>query len=294
MVDAVSYRMENNGDVIELSAASPTGYLKERGARGFGIAPTNLSIKEGALGGGRWRNTRRGPRDIDLPIVFQAENRQEIEDMMRRLTRLMSDRVTPATLYGVYPDGREVSTQFHYAGGGDHQYGADTNGRTWARWPITLRCPDPYWTARDAVSYPLRAGNVGRGLIKTGGGGLSRLRLSSSQAIGTITVVNSGDVEAQPVWVVKGPGDVFTATREQDGQSFAFETAITSLETITIDTRTKLVTDQTGANRYADLGVAPKLFTIPPGESLITAQMTNATSDTLISLYFQPRQELVF
>lgn len=293
---ALTFRMENNGDVISLSNTDESsGYVKAEGRSGFGVSPTSVTIIEGAGGGGRWRNSRRGPREMIMPIYIFGIDRQEIEDRMRRLTRLFNDTYSTPSLIAEYPDNNtSFSTDFHYAGGADPQYGQDTNGRTYAKLVLALRAPDPYWTARDALSYSLRAANAGRGLIKTGNGGLTRLQISSSQAIGTISLSNSGDVDAFPTWSIKGPGDSFTATRNIDGAFFSYTSPILIADVITINTKNKTVIDQSGANRYTSLATAPKLFSIPAGDSTISVAMGNATADTVISMFFLPRRELVF
>jgi hypothetical protein len=202
----------------------------------------------------------------------------------------MQDDQTTPRIVGQYPSAEKLYTEFHYASGADPVYGTDTDGRTKCLWTLNLLCESPYWTSDKAISYAIRAANAGHGLLPL----LSRLQLSSSQTIGTVIIENPGDVDAFPVWTLRGPGDAnFTATRN-DGAQFVFTAPLASNEVITIDTLTKTVTDQTGANRYIDLGTAPKLFSVPKGSSQISVVMTGTSSATLISMYFNPRQELIF
>jgi hypothetical protein len=79
-----------------------------------------------------------------------------------------------------------------------------------------------------------------------------------------------------------------------DGASFLFDDPIISSETITFDTRTKKVTDQTGDNRYGSMPGAPVLFSIPPGQTSISILVPNATADTQVDMSFYPRKELLF
>jgi len=290
----ITYRFENNGDTIVLDNNSATDYTKAVGASGFGIAPTTIDLQQGAREGSRFGGSRREAREMTIPMYFFGTTGQEIEDKMRRLVRLLNDTYTSPKLVAEYPDGSEFEIEVHYKNGGDLSSGIDTNGRDYAKWPMVFVAPRPYFIAREPVQLSLRAANAGRGLIRTGNGGLTRLRLSSSQAVGVFSVENPGDVESPAIWTLVGPSDGFIATRVRDGASWEFENGIEANETITIDTQTKLVTDQLGENRYGDLGFAPKLFAIPQGDSTINVVMSNATTASIVSLYFLPRRELVF
>lgn len=285
----VSLRLENNGLVVDITNTVPKGILKLIGSRGFGVAPTNLSIREGAAEGGRHRRTKRGIRQLDIPFAFNGETPLEVYGYMRNLVNVLNDRDTPCRMF-VSHAGEDVFTEVHLAAGADHQYGTDTNGRTWARWPVTLKAPNPYWTAVNAINYSLSTANAGRGLIKSTS--LSKLRLTSSSAIGSVVVNNPGDVPAYALWTVRGPGNGFTA--KIAGSGFAFTVPILNSIPITIDTENKTVTDATGANRYGDLGPAPKLFPIPAGRSVIDIVMEGSNSTSLIQFNFQPRYEIVF
>lgn len=283
-------RLENNGLVVDITNTVPEGILKLLGSRGFGIAPTVLTIREGAAEGGRWRRTKRGPRQLDIPFAFHGQDPATVYAYMRNLAAVLSDSVTPCRLY-VSHAGEDVYTEVHYSAGADHQYGVDTDGQTWARWPITLRAPDAYWTAVNSVNYSLSTANVGRGLIKATS--LVKLQLTSSSAIGSVVVNNPGDVPAYALWKVRGPGDSGFSAKVA-GSGFTFNAPITNLNPITINTKDKTVIDSTGVNRYGDLGPSPKLFPIPAGRSVIDIVMTGTDSTSLIQFNFQPRYEMVF
>lgn len=282
--------LENDEKVVEISNKLPRGFLKLAGSTGFGVAPTTLYIREGAADGGRFRRSRRGPRNIDLPLAFQGESQAEVLGYMRELMAVLRPNPEPAKLFVEYPFGGEMFTEVYYAGGGDHQYGEDTNGLTYARWPLTLRSPSPYWTSTESVNFSLTNANAGRGLIKNAP--LSNLELSSSSAIGSIIVENPGDVEAYPVWQLIGPADFFEASI--NGVGFRYDAAIPLGTTITIDTEKKTVVDHLGANKYAELAAAPKLFPLPPGISTLDILMDGVTSDSQVLFNIQPRYEVVF
>lgn len=292
-LNKLKWTFENKGDIILADNVLTKDFLKEAGRTGFGMANRTLIMLEGASGGSKWRRTRPGARTIDMPISIFGTDRQQVEDRMRRFARLLQDDVTAPRLVATYPTSERVFTEVHYSGGADPQYGSDTDGEMWGRWAISLLAGSPYWTSEVPVQYNIAAANVGKGLIRTGNGGLSRLQLSSSQTIGVITVENPGDVSAFPVWTIRGPGDSFTATLP-NGDRFKYKVPILSTDVITINTQDKTVTNAAGTNLYGNLDVAPKLFAVPSGNSTINVQMDGTTAASLISMYFNPRRELIF
>lgn len=168
----------------------------------------------------------------------------------------------------------------YLAGGGDWVYGVDTDGVRELRTVVTLRSSTPYWTYSDETARTFGTENPGRGLIKdttagnTGADSFIRLRFSGVQPQGPVVLENKGNVEAFPKWVLRGPLSYFSAT-SQAGEVFSWSGTLTDTDTLTIDAGNASVRDQTGANRYAELGTAPKLWRVQPG--LTVAQLV-ATS----------------
>ena len=277
-----------NGDVLELGEYSGT-YRRLQGARGFGIPPTQLDLVEGAGDGARFRFSRKGPRDLDLPLLIVGNSRAEVHAAQRRLSNVLRDRPgqAPAKLSFIAGSGAEYTIDVHYVAGAETQIG-ESGSETHTRWLLTLRCPDPFWTARDASSIPPLRVSSGRRLRPK----LGNLRVNSSQVLGNVLIENPGDVDAHLTWVLTGPATSFSATR-QDGKAFVLG-VIVGGETITLDTKTGKVTDQTGANRYALLGSAPKLFTLPGGSSIVAVTMVGATTASLVQAFYRPRLEVMY
>lgn len=285
MVDLSISLIGSNGDVISLD--SDSDFILTTGVTGFGMPATSVRIDESAANGGVWRNTKRGIRDIDLPITILGTSRSDVENKLRRLSRLISDRKGPTTIRAAYNSGEVWSISGHYVGGAESQYG-DTGSENWVQWTLSFQCPDPFWIRNISESYTLRSGVTGRSIIPN----LAELRLSSSQAIGEFEVENSGDVESAPTWQLAGPLNNIVVT-SSTGESWSYETLILLGTTVTIDTYNATVTDALGNNLYGNLGTAPKLFTIPAGSSEITVTATDATADSSISMFFRPRKEVL-
>lgn len=287
------YTFENNNDIIVAANVVAKDFLKTAGRRGFGIGKKTVRTIKSAGGGSRVRSVRSESRVIDMPIAIFGDDRQAVEDKLRRFARLLNPDVTAPKLVATYPDGSRVYTEVYYQGGGDPEYGNNTNGETYAELPMSFFAPNPYWTEEDPVEYHIGPANTGRGLIKTGGGGLSRLRVSSSQTLGTVQFENPGDVAAYPVWVITGPADSFQIALP-DGTGFSYPHAIAGGEVITVNTQTKKVTNQLGVNKYTNLADAPKFFSVPAGITPVTVLLLNTTSDSGINVYFNPLREAIF
>ncbi len=85
-----------------------------------------------------------------------------------------------------------------------------------------------------------------------------------------------------------------------NGQGFIYEDEIEAGHTIVINTLDKTVLQvlpvlaSPDDNMYGALGTAPKLFPIPPGQAVIAIVAQNTDPSSLVSMYFNPRREVVF
>ncbi|HLP97651.1 MAG TPA: hypothetical protein VK149_04320 [Sideroxyarcus sp.] len=274
----------SNGDVIPLDGSE--GYNVTTGLRGLGVPSTDVRIDNSAGDGGTWRSTRRGLREIDLPLVILGADRDETEEKLRRLAKALSDRYGTPYLRADYADGSAYTIEVHYTGGAETVFGADAN-ETFVRWPITLSCPDPFWTSVQSVQFSLGYQSGNRGLLPR----LDQLQVAPSGILGAYQVENTGDVEAYPVWTLTGTATNVSITL--NGVGFTYTETMTSSSRVTINTRLATVADASNNNKYAFLGAAPKLFALPPGTSTINITVSGADTSTVISGYFNPRREVL-
>jgi hypothetical protein len=286
MVDVNISLIGSNGDAIELSN-SYSDFVLTSGVLGFGIPPTKVRISESVSAGGVWRNTKRGVRDIDLPVLVTGTNRQDVENKLRRLSNLLQDINGPTRVRATYNDGTAYELAAHYVGGGDVEYGAD-KGADRAKWVISMQAPNPYWQSVDPENFTLQLSS-GRGLLKSTS--LSKLSLSGSYGFGDVTLLNPGDVIAYPVWVISGPCD--SVSISQNGVGFVYDEAIGADETVTVDTFAGTVVNQDGVNKYGNLAPAPKLFPIGTGTQTVTIAAPGAEAGTVIAGNFKPRREVL-
>lgn len=284
MVDVTISLVGSNGDTIEL--ADGGDYVLGSGLTGFGIPATSVRIDESAGNGGTWRHTKRGIRDVDLPLIVFGSDRDNVEQKLRRLARLLQDSSGPTRIVASYDNGDELFLEAHYVGGAETQFGEDA-GLTFCRWVVQMQAPQPFWESANSQSFTISGGNTGRGLLPQ----LTKLKVSSSQALGTVQVSSSADVEVFPVWTIRGP--ISNLVVSNGVQSFGFNATLNAGESVTIDTETGLVTGDNGANRYSILSPAPKLFSFPAGITIIQVNGTGATTDTYIRCDYALRYEVI-
>lgn len=273
-----------NGDTITFDNST---FILTDGLKGFGIPVTKVRIQESATNGGIFRHTKRGIREVDLPITTVGTDRADTEAKLRRLSNILQNTAGPATLTATYANGDVFYLQVYYAGGGETQFG-QTAGSTFAMWLVVLQAPNPFWTSAIPQSFTVGSGNTGRGLLPK----LSKLRVTSSQTIGTVTVNNTaGDVPSYPVWKVTGP--ITGLQILADGVGFSYSVPLAAGEQLTIDTAAGTVVDASGANKYANLGAAPKLFPIGAGTTSIAVIGTDSTAATSVVCTYYPRREVL-
>ena len=272
-----------NGDEIVFDYQN---YVLNPDFMGFNVPPASVRIENSAGDGGVFRHAKRGVRALDLPITVLGTDRDNVQTKLRRLAKLTQNNSGPLTLEARYTDGTTLRLRTYYTGGAEGQWGSSA-GLIWARWTLSLQAPQPYWQSQTVEQFTITQGATGRGLLPQ----FSKLKVSSSQALGQILINNSGDVPTFPSYRVIGPLDEFAVF--SNGTGFSFNTALESGETISINSETGVVVDGDGVNRYPILNPAPKLFRLPVGESIIDINGTGATEETRIDVFYQLRFEVV-
>lgn len=273
----------SNGDTIEFDYSN---YVLNPDFLGFGIPPAEVRIEASAGDGGVYRHSKKGVRDIDMSVTILGTDRADVQSKLRRLSRLLQDSSGPTQVVANYSDGSSLILEAHYVGGAESQWGSEA-GLIWNRWSLSFQCPSPYWESGTTEEFTVTTGNTGRGLLPE----LTKLKVTSSQVFGVITVDNQGDVPAYPTWYLRGPLSNITITNGT--QSFSLDDDILAGETITINTETGEVTDDLGNNRYSMLAPAPKLFRIPPGVSSVSINAVAGTSAAEARLEYSPLYEVV-
>jgi hypothetical protein len=254
---------------------------------GFNIPAAEVRIENSAGDGGVFRHAKRGVRNLDIPITVVGTDRADVQTKLRRLGKLTQNLFGPLTLRASYTDGTSLDLKTYYVGGGEGQWGASA-GMTYATWTLSLKAPQPYWQSTTVEQFTVTRGATGRGLLPK----LTKLRVSSSQALGAILINNTGDVPMFPTYRVLGPIDDLVV-RSDIGEEFSFNVDLAAGEIININTETGQVTDDAGVNQYSILNSAPKLFRIRVGESTVFIEGINVDENTRVDLFYALRFEVV-
>ncbi|MGY4859503.1 hypothetical protein [Cryobacterium sp. AP23] len=222
---------------------------------------------------------RTDSRVADLNVIVCGSSRAHTEVAFRRLVQVMLPREGQPLpkLVAEYPTGEILELPFVYNSGLEVDRASSLPLA--ADFLVSIECPGPFWTARDALQFAVANAAIIDGLLPH----LAELNVMSSTAADSITVENPGDVEANLAWTLTGPGGPVVVS--VNGVGFEFKTPLVLGEVVTIE-RTALgveVLDQSGTNRYAALGRAPKFPRLPPGSSLVNVTMANASAGTLVA-----------
>jgi hypothetical protein len=272
-----------NGDTIVFDYQN---YVLNPDFMGFGVPPAQVRIENSAGDGGVFRHAKRAVRNLDIPITVIGADRADVQTKLRRLAKLTQNQAGPLAVEARYTDGEILRLETYYTGGAESQWGSDA-GLVWCRWVLSLQAPQPYWQSTNIEQFTVTRGSTGRGLLPQ----LSKLRISSSQALGTILINNTGDVQMFPTYRIIGP--ITDLVISLNGFSFGFNEPLLTGEIIYVNTETGEVYDQSNQNRYDILLPAPKLFPIAVGESTIVISGTDVTDDTRVDLYYAKRYEVV-
>ena len=272
-----------NGDTITFDNSN---YVLTQNLTGMGIPPTSVRIDDSSRYGGVHRYSRRTVRNVDLPVTVLGTDSTDVETKLRRLAKLTQDTSGPTTLTAVRPSG-DLTLEVHYTGGAELVYGGDTGGTTWAKLLLSFQAPNPYWESATTETFTVTSGNTGRGLLPE----LSKLKVSSSQAIGVISVNNTSDVPVYPSFIVTGPVSDLEVTL--NGQGWKFTESVATGEQFTVDHDTATVVNTAGVNRYDILDSTPKFFSIPPGTSGLLVNGTGTDANTTITLQYNLAFEVV-
>lgn len=248
---------------VELDEISQNGKGVEviAGLVGFGLPPLDVQWAEGASDGATHRYTRVLPRDVDLPLHVVADDRAGLKADIARISKLFAGKVT-VKVYET-DDDTFVYADFHRVSGGSYTYGVDTIGETEFNTVITMRAGSPFWKH----------------------GAAEQASVTAVTPINTQLVVdNPGSHKARPTWVIRGAASEVRLT-SPSGELLTWSGRLNTEDILTIDTEAGTVKDQTGANRYGGLGIAPVMFDIPADASSCGIEVYNVAPSSVRTNY---------
>lgn len=273
-----------------------TGFRLMRQVAGLGMPPVQAQFFEGAGDGGSWRGSRVLPRQETITFKVSGKDRIETWANFEKLAQIFAPTAGEVTMKAIL-DGEEWYNTFVRTGGGDPNWDTDTDGTSFIKVAISVKAGDPYFTRTQQQSQRISLGGLGRGLIKDTS--FQKLQLSTNNSLGQVPLINPGSVGVGGLWVLEGPFTAFVFTSptgevlEWDSAQDIYD-APEEDETITIDFDLGTATDNLGRNRFGGFVGIPNFWDIPPGTNTANIELVDATSDSAVTLYFQPKRWVMF
>jgi len=236
-------------------------FLQNSGVEGLTMpAHTAWTAGSPAVHGQYYRGHVVEPRTVFWPVHIYGDTSEEWLSRNAAFWRTMH----PGK-YGTWsvttPGGSQRTLSCRFVDDGGHSYGLDPSMAGWASYAVSLIADQPFWLGEPqrrtwAQSDPV---DFFGGLAKG-----PPFRISSGSQLATATITNEGDVEAWPVWTIRGPAT--SVTVGVDGRTVQWSITLAEGDTLVIDTDpTVQCAWLNGVDVTAQLGTA-SFAPIPAGE----------------------------
>lgn len=288
-----------------------TGIIVQPGVKGLDSAPISLTLDElPALDGSVFRHSRKTTREVMLPLFFWAPDRASLISLKRQILRALDTGDAPGSLSVTeYNGDGEPSTRYldcYYTSGmeGDETQGYDFVCQTFG---LVVQAPDPFWYASKVTppapdqfdsTVPVSF-FTGLPVNTPGTGDFFPLHLSKSTYVGdkTYVIANPGDIDAWPVWSIKGTGAKSVSIEHiASGRTIFLSYSFASAsDVVRIDTRPgfKTLTNSAGDNLWPFAAPETSMFQLSPGNNDIRIDFEPATEGSVVSIQveysFYPR-----
>ncbi|MUN41399.1 phage distal tail protein [Actinomadura litoris] len=269
------------------------GIWRQAGRKGF-HAPTYQHYRDDspAVDGSFWRGVRATARDLFIPIVIRAGSREELVATRRALIGAVSPRRGECVISTVQPDLTRRSIRARYASGMEGEEGKGGWGVVAMTYGLLFTADDPYMFG-DEQTLKWGSDAVTRTEIPIPGADTFYEVVSAAHILGASTVINTGDVDAYPIWKFTGPFDAITLTNDSTGATLTITWTATGTDSLTIDTTpgATTVVDGNGVNRWDKLSAGYQLWPLAPLENDLTLDVTGSTAATRAQMTYRPRFE---
>jgi hypothetical protein len=237
-------------------------FLTDKGVEGLGMPTHQAWVGESpATHGQYYRGFVVEPRPVFWPVYLYSDDGS---DAWLERDRAFWRSLQPG-MHGTWsvttPRGGKRSLSCRFVDDGRHAFQYDPMFRGWASYGVSLIADNPFWTGEpvrrtwsdgpDSDFYAQRM----------------PLSISSASTLSSAAMTNEGDLEAWPVWTIKGP--LTSVTVGVDGRTVQWNVALTATDILVIDTDPTVqsawlngvdVTDQLGT---ADFAPIPAGYELP-------------------------------
>lgn len=237
--------------------------------------------------GSRLRYAQDKPRDMSMTLLFRGATQSDLRTTMREWSRRFHHLRGDSILRFTTPVGDQRELTVRYDSGFEIVESDSTNPiGTWQRTVVNFRAFEPYWSDTSDTSATFSGGSP-RLFFP-----IFPLHLSSDSVSVTATIDNTGDVEAWPVWTVRGPGVGVAVRNLSTGRALELPTlTLGATDSITVDTRPgrKTVVNQAGVNIFAQLSANSKLWSLAPGSNQISVEVGSTSSISQVTVAYRRR-----
>ena len=274
-----------DGSVWDLTKPSSGVFLTGRGVEGLGM-PDHLAWvgSSPATHGQYYRGHVVEPRQVFWPVyLFSDRGTEEWLERDRAFWRSLQPGKHGSWTVST-PTGGKRSLSCRFVDDGRHAFGHDPMHRGWASYGVTLIADDPFWTGESvrrvwAQSEDVDAFAPVPDVV---------LNVSSASKLASAAMTNQGDLEAWPVWTVKGP--VTSVTVGVDGRTVQWNVALTADDILVIDTDPTIQSAWlNGVDVTSQLGTAD-FAPIPAGHELplsLTMAGTGSVEAAITPRYYR-------
>ncbi|WP_229398169.1 phage tail domain-containing protein [Micromonospora okii] len=280
--DPTATYLDPRGGVWPLSDPAQ-GWATLDAVAGLGAVVYDLTTDAHPRGGSRLRHAQPQSRVITWPVLVWGDTHAEFLTRWRALARAltMTLRAGPGRLRVYRPDGSAREVLVRYQGGFEGEPG---QGITYDTAIVSLLAEDPYW--RDPPTTLRFSQATPRPFLNP------YPSLSASRVFGDVTVTNSGDVEAWPDWVLRGPCNGLAATNLTAGESFTLTYALGPGEEVRITTDPPAVRGPAGQPLTSALAwPGAVLWALTDGANRVRLTVPGSGPGAEVALSFTPRHE---
>lgn len=280
--DSPIVTLSRGDQALELGRSGREPTLHLHGTTGLGLPPADVATADRLAGHGSVvRGVRYEARPVFLPILMEAPSTADLTIARRDLYRLLAPHLGPVEVR-VQDPGTDTDRMIRgYLREGLTGDFGDTFHGSWQTLGLDFLCPDPWWMGAERVQT-FRVNPGVKPFISTTVDFFPVI-LAQSTVMGRFEVQVYGDGPAFPVWEVMGPGEDLIIS---DGTNrIQVNGTFKAGEVVRIDTREgRIVPD-----RWADVTLDSRLFSLPPGRTTLTVTMVGATEATTVSLSYRER-----
>lgn len=274
----------------------PNGFYWTPGAAGMFMPPMQFQGQQIPLQPGEIpRLILAGPRDVLVPLLIKGISRSDFFNNLELMTRMFytTNPTSPGVLRRVTANGHTRDLQCFYADGATGDESVDHAGVVHMYLVVTLHASYPFWL--DSV--PTTQIFTPSGEQNFFQNPFFPLHLSASGQSSAFTIINTGDENAYPTWIIVGPATnpVLTNTYTAPNgivltKKLSLGITLASTDVLTIKTfpGQAAITKQDGSNQFGAVSdFTSSLWPLVPGVNQCGIAMSGTSAGSQVTLSYK-------